>query len=84
MAMPFISQIPLILRALQNLATEVRTLVHPNPEHAGSLQDKDLYKLRRLSINDCASELSESINSIKNKILKKLMKCLTHMSYDPT
>lgn len=68
MAMPLISQIPQILRALQNLATEVRTLVHPNPGHAGSLQDKDLCEFKGSSTNDCASKLSESIIPIKNKI----------------
>lgn len=44
--MPMISHIPQILGSLQHLATEVRTLVHPDPEHTGSLQDKDSCEFR--------------------------------------
>lgn len=61
MAMPVISQIPQILCALQHLAAEVRTLVHPNPEHTGSLRDKDLCKFRGASAGYCASKLTESL-----------------------
>lgn len=61
MAMPVISQIPQILRALQHLAAEVRTLVHANPEHTGNLQNKHLCKFKGSSLSYCASKLAENV-----------------------